>query len=102
MPSQETVVRHIVESRTADRITRWAPAGSMMLVSVIGSSTGTRWRCWRQPFSTQLKDTHLSVTEYGWVVSAYSILFTIGNPLWGKILDRLELRRGMSAARFAV
>ncbi len=47
---------------------------------------------------TILKDTHLSVTAYGWVVSAYSILFTIGNPAWGKILDRIGLRRGMSAA----
>jgi ACS family hexuronate transporter-like MFS transporter len=47
---------------------------------------------------TILKDTHLSVTAYGWVVSAYSILFTIGNQLWGKILDRIGLRRGMTAA----
>ena len=47
---------------------------------------------------TILKDTHMSVTEYGWVVSAYSLLFTIGNLLWGKILDSLGLRRGMSAA----
>lgn len=47
---------------------------------------------------TILKDTRISVTEYGWVVSAYSVLFTIGNPLWGKILDSFGLRRGMSAA----
>jgi ACS family hexuronate transporter-like MFS transporter len=47
---------------------------------------------------TILKDTHMSVTEYGWVVSAYSVLFTIGNPLWGRILDSIGLRRGMSAA----
>ena len=47
---------------------------------------------------TILKDTHLSVTAYGWVVSAYSILFTIGNPLWGKLLDHIGLRRGMSVA----
>jgi MFS transporter, ACS family, aldohexuronate transporter len=47
---------------------------------------------------TILKDTRMSVTEYGWVVSAYSVLFTIGNPLWGKILDRIGLRRGMTAA----
>ena len=47
---------------------------------------------------TILKDTHMSVTRYGWVVSAYSVFFTIGNPVWGKILDRIGLRRGMSAA----
>lgn len=47
---------------------------------------------------TILKDTHLSVTSYGWVVSAYSLFFTIGNPVWGKILDRIGLRRGMCFA----
>ena len=45
-----------------------------------------------------LKEKHMSVAAYGWVVSAYSILFMIGNPVWGKILDRIGLRRGMSAA----
>jgi len=47
---------------------------------------------------TILKDTHMSVAAYGWVVSAYSVLFTIANPLWGKILDTIGLRRGMTAA----
>ena len=67
----------------------------MMLVSVI-SYVDRNTLALLAP--TILKDTHLSVAEYGWVVSAYSILFTIGNPLWGKILDRIGLRAGMSAA----
>ena len=67
----------------------------MMLVSII-SYVDRNTLALLAP--TILKDTHLSVAEYGWVVSAYSILFTIGNPLWGKILDRIGLRRGMSAA----
>jgi ACS family hexuronate transporter-like MFS transporter len=76
-------------------IQRWLPAGAMMLVSVI-SYVDRNTLALLAP--TILKDTHLSVTAYGWVVSAYSILFTVGNPLWGKILDRVGLRKGMAAA----
>ncbi len=79
----------------SDRLHRWLPAGSMMLVSML-SYIDRNTLALLAP--TILKDTHLSVTAYGWVVSAYSILFTIGNPMWGKILDRIGLRRGMSAA----
>jgi ACS family hexuronate transporter-like MFS transporter len=67
----------------------------MMLVSVI-SYVDRNTLALLAP--TILKDTHLSVAEYGWVVSAYSILFTVGNPLWGKVLDRIGLRPGMTAA----
>jgi MFS transporter, ACS family, aldohexuronate transporter len=77
------------------RVHRWLPAGSLMLVSML-SYVDRNTLALLAP--TILKDTHLSVTAYGWVVSAYSVLFTIGNPLWGKILDRIGLRRGMSAA----
>jgi ACS family hexuronate transporter-like MFS transporter len=76
-------------------IRRWLPAASMMLVSVI-SYVDRNTLALLAP--TILRDTHLSVTAYGWVVSAYSVLFTIGNPLWGKILDRIGLRKGMAAA----
>lgn len=76
-------------------IRRWLPAASMMLVSVI-SYVDRNTLALLAP--TILKDTHLSVTAYGWVVSAYSILFTIGNPIWGKILDRIGLRKGMAVA----
>lgn len=79
----------------SDPLNRWLPAGSMMLVSVI-SYVDRNTLALLAP--TILKDTHLSVAQYGWVVSAYSVLFTIGNPMWGKILDRIGVRRGMSAA----
>ncbi len=78
-----------------DRLKAWLPAGSMMLVSVL-SYVDRNTLALLAP--TILKDTRMSVAAYGWVVSAYSVLFTIGNPLWGKILDRLGLRRGMTAA----
>lgn len=81
--------------RARELVERWLPAASMMLVSVL-SYIDRNTLALLAP--TILKDTHMSVTEYGWVVSAYSVLFTIGNPLWGKILDSIGLRRGMSAA----
>jgi MFS transporter, ACS family, hexuronate transporter len=78
-----------------ERFQRWLPAGSMMLVSVL-SYIDRNTLALLAP--TILKDTGMSVTEYSWAVSAYSVLFTIGNPVWGKLIDSLGLRRGMSAA----
>ena len=82
----------------SERLNRWLPAGSMMLVSVL-SYVDRNTLALLAP--TILKDTHMSVTAYGWGVSAYSILFTVGNPLWGQILDRIGLRRGLSCAVLA-
>jgi len=47
---------------------------------------------------TILKETHLSAEQYGWVISAFSIAYMIGNPVWGRALDRMGLRFGMIAA----
>jgi len=47
---------------------------------------------------TILKETHLSGEQYGFIISAFSIAYMISNPLWGWILDRAGLRRGMTAA----
>ncbi len=45
---------------------------------------------------TILKETGLSAEQYGFVISAFSIAYMIGNPLWGSFLDRWGLRVGMS------
>ncbi len=47
---------------------------------------------------TILKETHLSGQEYGFIISAFSLAYMASNPLWGVILDRFGLRRGMFAA----
>jgi len=47
---------------------------------------------------TILKETHLSGEQYGLIISAFSIAYMVSNPLWGWVLDRAGLRRGMSAA----
>jgi ACS family hexuronate transporter-like MFS transporter len=47
---------------------------------------------------TILKETGLSGQQYGLVISAFSIAYMAGNPLWGRALDRFGLRPGMMAA----
>lgn len=45
-----------------------------------------------------LRDTGLSVEAYTDAVSAFSFAYTLANPLWGSILDRIGLRIGMLLA----
>ena len=47
---------------------------------------------------TIMRDTNLSAEQYGFIVSAFSIAYMIGSPLWGGLLDRLGLRLGMTIA----
>lgn len=47
---------------------------------------------------TILKETQLSAEQYGWIISAFSVAYMIGNPVWGRLLDRIGLRVGMTAA----
>jgi MFS transporter, ACS family, hexuronate transporter len=44
---------------------------------------------------TILAETGLSNEQYGWVVSAFSITYMLGNPVWGVLLDRFGVRSGM-------
>jgi len=44
------------------------------------------------------RETGLSAEGYGYVVSAFSVAYMIGNPVWGLFLDRVGLRLGMSLA----
>jgi ACS family hexuronate transporter-like MFS transporter len=79
---------------TAGRF-RWAPAFSMLLVSLI-SYIDRNTLALLAP--TILKETHLSGQQYGFIISAFSIAYMIGNPVWGWTLDRVGLRLGMLAA----
>lgn len=47
---------------------------------------------------TIMRDTRMSATEYGWVVAGFSWGYTIGNPIWGRWLDRIGVRLGMVLA----
>jgi ACS family hexuronate transporter-like MFS transporter len=74
---------------------RWLPVLSMMLVSVI-SYIDRNTLALLAP--TILRDTHMSAEQYGFIVSAFSIAYMLGNPVWGMILDRVGTRRGMLAS----
>jgi ACS family hexuronate transporter-like MFS transporter len=74
-----------------NRLSAWIPAFSMMLVSLI-SYVDRNTLALLAP--TILKETGLSAEQYGWIISA----FMIGNPVWGRTLDRVGLRSGMAAA----
>jgi len=47
---------------------------------------------------TLMRDTHLNAEQYGFVVTAFSIVYMFGNPIWGRILDRIGVRAGMASA----
>ena len=47
---------------------------------------------------TIMRDTNLSAEQYGFIVSAFSVAYMIGSPIWGGLLDRLGLRLGMMIA----
>lgn len=47
---------------------------------------------------TILRETGLNAEQYGLIVAAFSYAYMVGNPLWGKLLDRIGVRRGMTLA----
>src|SRR6266478_5209972 len=76
-------------------LARWAPTTSMLLVSLISYIDRNTLALL---IPTIMKETHLSVEQYGFIVSAFSIAYMISNPLWGAVLDRIGLRVGMLVA----
>ncbi|MCC6368522.1 MAG: MFS transporter [Bryobacterales bacterium] len=77
------------------RLSVWIPALSMTLVSLI-SYIDRNTLALLAP--TILKETHLSAEQYGWIISAFSVAYMIGNPVWGRVLDRIGIAGGMAAA----
>src|SRR5262245_23279227 len=76
-------------------MSRWIPAGAMMLVSLISYIDRNTLALL---IPTIMRETNLSVEQYGFIVSAFSIAYMIGSPVWGGLLDRLGLRLGMLLA----
>lgn len=73
----------------------WLPAVSMLLVSLI-SYIDRNTLALLAP--TILKENQLSAEQYGWIISAFSVAYMVGNPLWGRWLDRWGVRTGMLVA----
>src|SRR5258708_16030993 len=74
---------------------RFLPAVAMLLVSLISYIDRSTLSLLAP---TILRETHLSGQQYGFIVSAFSVAYMFSNPIWGRILDRAGLRRGMAAA----
>ncbi|MEJ7609355.1 MAG: MFS transporter, partial [Bryobacteraceae bacterium] len=81
--------------RIPSRIATWLPTLSMLLVSLI-SYIDRNTLAILAP--TILRETHLSGEQYGYIISAFSVAYMLGNPLWGIALDRFGIRWGMLAA----
>jgi MFS transporter, ACS family, hexuronate transporter len=73
----------------------WLPSGVIMLSSWL-SYVDRQTLAVLSPMI--LKDTGLSVAAYSDALSVFSIAYMISNPLWGSLLDRIGLRKGMLAA----
>lgn len=73
----------------------WIPTISMMLVSLISYIDRNTLALLAPAI---LAETNLNAEQYGWIVTAFSILYMIGNFVWGRWLDRFGVRFGMVAA----
>ena len=73
----------------------WVAPSTMMLCTLLGYID-------RQVLAalspTILSETRMSQYEYTLAVSAFSIVYTIMNPVFGSFLDYIGLRRGMAFA----
>jgi ACS family hexuronate transporter-like MFS transporter len=45
-----------------------------------------------------LSDLKLNAQKYSQIISSFSFAYMLGNPVWGGLLDRIGLRRGMTFA----
>jgi ACS family hexuronate transporter-like MFS transporter len=81
--------------KSADAARLWTPTVAMMLVSLV-SYIDRNTLALLAP--TVLEDLHLTAEQYGWAISAFSVAYTLGNPAWGAVLDRIGLRIGMLVA----
>jgi len=74
---------------------QWIPCLTMLLVSLISYIDRNTLALLAPAI---LAETGLSAEQYGWIISAFSVAYMAGNPIWGRLLDRMGLREGMFAS----
>jgi ACS family hexuronate transporter-like MFS transporter len=74
---------------------RWLPTAAMLLLSLLSYVDRTTLALLAP---TVLRETGLDAEQYGWIISAFSAAYLVGNPLWGLFLDRYGLRAGLALA----
>jgi ACS family hexuronate transporter-like MFS transporter len=73
----------------------WAPTASMLLLSLLSYVDRN---VLAQLAPSILRETGLNAEQYGWVISAFSLAYLVGNPTWGRALDRFGVRAGLAVA----
>src|SRR5689334_25355743 len=81
--------------QTRGAVERWTPALAMWMASLVSYIDRNTLALLAPAI---LRDTGLSGEQYGFIISGFSVAYTIGNPVWGRVLDRVGLRGGMTAA----
>jgi MFS family permease len=67
---------------------QWAPTLAMLLLSFLSYADRSVLAILSP---TILRDLHLSATEYGWAITAFSLCYMVANPIWGYWIDRVGL-----------
>jgi len=70
----------------------WSPIAAMMLLSFLSYVDRNTLAILSQ---TILRETGITAESYGWMISAFSAAYLVGNPFWGRALDRFGLRAGL-------
>src|SRR5580693_2154063 len=73
----------------------WIPTAAMTLLSLLSYVDRNVLAILSQ---TILRDEGLSAQQYGWIISAFSATYLLGNPVWGRVLDRFGVRIGLAVA----
>ncbi len=91
MPTEITT--EICAQRSATSLRIWWPATTMLLCSLL-SYLDRQTLAILSPM--MLADLKWSAETYSEVISAFSIAYMLGNPIWGAAIDRIGVRRGMT------
>jgi MFS transporter, ACS family, hexuronate transporter len=95
MPTVESTLPAEANFNSRGSLHPWWPVAMMMACSLL-SYLDRQTLAQLSPMI--LGDLHLNDEKYGEIVRAFSWAYMIANPVWGAILDRIGLRRGMTIA----
>jgi ACS family hexuronate transporter-like MFS transporter len=74
------------------RVRTWLPVAAMMLLSLLSYLDRNVLALLSH---TIMREASLSGQQYGWIISAFSAAYLVGNPVWGRLLDRFGVRAGL-------